>query len=43
MIRIYTWGKKKNEPDKMKKQIFEHNLSNGQAICINKSDCCLFE
>ena len=28
----------KNEPDKIKKQIFEHKLSNGQTICINKSE-----
>ncbi len=28
----------KNEPDKIKKQIFEHEFSNGQTICINKSE-----
>ncbi|MDD3320081.1 MAG: IS1634 family transposase [Paludibacter sp.] len=28
----------KNEPDKIKKQIFQHELSNGQTICINKSE-----
>lgn len=28
----------KNEPDKIKKQIFEYELSNGQTICINKSE-----
>ena len=28
----------KNESDKIKKQIFEHKLSNGQIICINKSE-----
>jgi len=28
----------KNEPDKIKKQIIEHEFSNGQTICINKSE-----
>jgi len=28
----------KNEPDKIKKQIFEYEFSNGQTICINKSE-----
>ena len=28
----------KNESDKIKKQIFEHKLSNGQTICINRSE-----
>lgn len=28
----------KNEPDKIKKQITEHEFSNGQTICINKSE-----
>jgi transposase len=28
----------KNEPDKIKNQIFKHELSNGQTICINKSE-----
>jgi transposase len=28
----------KNEPDKIKKLIFEYELSNGQTICINKSE-----
>jgi transposase len=28
----------KNEPAKIKKQIFEYEFSNGQTICINKSE-----
>lgn len=28
----------KNEPDKIKKQIFDNEFSNGQTICINKSE-----
>jgi transposase len=28
----------KNEPDKIKKLIFEYEFSNGQTICINKSE-----
>lgn len=28
----------KNEPDKIKQQIFEYEFSNGQTICINKSE-----
>jgi len=28
----------KNEPDKIKKQIVEHDFSDGQTICINKSE-----
>lgn len=28
----------KNEPDKIKKQIFEYEFSNRQTICINKSE-----
>jgi len=28
----------KNEPDKIKKQIFDNEFSNGQTTCINKSE-----